>query len=323
MTTEDLVHRRALGLGLSLALLAAASAVAADEPTGLIVEEVPEGGALAGAGVEPGDQLLTWSSPGLSGTLYSLFDWWVLANGEAWKHPIQLNGERHGKRVTFQARRGDWRAQMRPVLPPRLEGADSLTTRHVDCSAMADNGTWSAFLERLEPFRVDRPDLLAWAVLQREESVARCSDDVESPVSRDDLEWVARLLSSGAQRTAFWALAGESLRAAGRRDLSLEFVRRAREVWTEKDTGAETPDLLWASVTSLLSNELLNKQDLEAAGRQAEAALEATQALAFGSLLEARILWHLGRIRELQGTLDAGSSRNPRCHGDGVGPNLA
>ncbi len=304
MTTEDLVYRRALGLGLSLALLAAANALAAQEPTGLIVEEVPAGGSLAGAGVEPGDQLLGWRSPGLSGRLNSVFDWWILAHAEAWKYPIQLNGKRRGKRVTFQARRGDWRARLRPVLSPGLESAESIVTLPVDCSEMAGK-TWSAFFGRLEPFRAERSALLAWAVLQRQESLARCSSDVEAPVGRADLDSAARSLSFGPQRTAFWALAGESFRAAGRRDLGLEFVRRAQEAWAEKRAAGEAPDLLWASVTFLLSDDLLNKEDLEAAGRQAEAALAATQTLASGSLLEARILWRLGRIRELQGALDA------------------
>ncbi len=288
-------------LVLSLILWAVASPTAAQKHSGLVVEEVTEGGSMAAAGVEPGDQLFSWSTCELSGRLESIFDWWVLAHGEAWRHSIQLVGKHDGRPVTFQVQRGDWGARLRPILPTELATADWITTEPAPCSEIADGEMWRAFFDRLEPYRLDRPDLLAWAMLERNKALTRCSPGTaDLSVDRDQLETVARPLTSEFQRIAFWFLVSEAYRGVGRRDLGLEFLRRAQE-----ECADEKPHLLWASVALSLSYELLKTKDLEAAEHQTEAALIATRAQVSGSLLEARILRRLGDIREHQGALDA------------------
>ncbi|MCH9650744.1 MAG: CHAT domain-containing protein [Deltaproteobacteria bacterium] len=283
--------------GLVLVLLAFPGLAVAKQPAGLVVEEVPPGGSVAKAGVEPGDQLFGWSTQGSSGQLTSVFDWWALVHGSAWNSDIELQGMRQGRGVTFRVPRGDWAGQLRPILPESLERAFNVAAGFPACQGQVGKNAWDGFFKSLEVTQRESPHLHAWASLQREMSLARCP---EGPSSREDLEPTASRLNSPIHRAAFWLLLGESYFGMDMSGLALEMFQRAREEVNPQST------LQLAIAKFFLGKALLEEELLEAAILEEEQALALSRQVAPESLLEARVLWQRGRARELRGELEEG-----------------
>jgi tetratricopeptide (TPR) repeat protein len=130
--------RSVVPLLMAVQLLLAASLntqVAADELTdgselaGVVVEAVAKGSALARAGLQSGDLLLSWQQPAHSvttsgpaeGGLTTYFDWLDLKLEQAPRGPLILAGTRDGHRYQFTIEPGSWEGAVRPLLTQAAE----------------------------------------------------------------------------------------------------------------------------------------------------------------------------------------------------------
>ena len=118
-------------MGITVALLVVsmpAGARAGQLEPGVVVEDVGEGSALARAGLEAGDLLLSWqrlpnppaNPEGASGTLASPFDWMWLGVEQAPRGTVELRGRRGGEERGFTVTPGLWDARVRPRMPETL-----------------------------------------------------------------------------------------------------------------------------------------------------------------------------------------------------------
>ena len=112
----------------SAAEMSAAQNTEQEAARGVVVEEVGEGSALAKAGIEPGDVLLSWRrlpSPPANldearGEFDSAFDWMWLVVEQAPRGTVELIGRRGREERVFTVALGLWEAEVRPWMPARL-----------------------------------------------------------------------------------------------------------------------------------------------------------------------------------------------------------
>jgi len=170
-------HRRIVGaiiLGLAAGFALepwpapAGLAKQSERASGIVVEEVAAGSALAAAGLEAGDVLYSWERPphlpanpqAAAGSLLSPFSWLWLEVEEAQRGPLRLYGQRAGDEISYLVEPGEWYvhfdadprplSQVRPRLPEPmltdyLAGWDLIEAG----SVRAGVDVWSGVAEKL------------------------------------------------------------------------------------------------------------------------------------------------------------------------------
>ncbi|MCP3962362.1 MAG: CHAT domain-containing protein [bacterium] len=114
----------------------------------MVVEEVGEGSALAKAGLQAGDILLSWhrlpnppaNPEGVQGELGSPFDWEWLKIEQAPRGTIRLTGWRDVEVTSFEVAAGRWDAKVRPRMPKPmlriyLQGKELVETRELEAAS--------------------------------------------------------------------------------------------------------------------------------------------------------------------------------------------
>ncbi|MCH9650077.1 MAG: CHAT domain-containing protein [Deltaproteobacteria bacterium] len=170
---------------------------------GVLVEKVEPGFALDRAGLEAGDRLTSWRrqkdflgrAASQEGELRDPFDWWVVEMEQSRRGPVELFGERAGRKTSWLLDRGSWEGRVTPLFP-------------------------AAFLEAFQAGQ------LAWAELQGKSSVGPDAAQEHwrkleaSESNRSQRAWLAWRLGDGWRDRQQWEAAEESYQFA------LELVQR-------------------------------------------------------------------------------------------------
>ena len=179
------------------------------------------GGAVAAAGLRPGDVVTAWRRGDGGGAITSPFQLALVEQQQAALGAVTLTAVRGSRTVTAQVRCGGWLTQARPVM-------DAATaTRWLEDRAVAESGDVEPVLALAEAAggaAVRRGDRLtaAWWHLEAAVGEAR-RDDHEA--GRRELEAGADLLDDDLLRAVFWEQGGERLEQASRPPLAIEAFR--------------------------------------------------------------------------------------------------
>ncbi|MEA2559418.1 MAG: hypothetical protein QOH06_922 [Acidobacteriota bacterium] len=87
---------------------------------GVVIESVAPRSPGEKAGLQPGDEILSWSSAAASGLVRSPYDLLPLEIEEAPRRPVTLRGKRGDEERAWTLTAGEWRIETRPGLPAGL-----------------------------------------------------------------------------------------------------------------------------------------------------------------------------------------------------------
>jgi len=84
---------------------------------GIVVESVPDQGALQQAGLQAGDILLSWYSTSAHGSFQSPFDLTIMVRENAAFGPITLDVRRNGQPLAITINSEEWQMRLKPDVP--------------------------------------------------------------------------------------------------------------------------------------------------------------------------------------------------------------
>lgn len=270
-------------------------------PERIIVETVAPGSAAERAGLQPGDELIAWSSEsGVSGALRTPFDLGTVKIEQAPRGAVTLRGDREGEEKTWSVPPGVWGIEARPDLSPDLlalyeQGRQRIAAGDVDAGA----APWRSVLETLE--RQAAPDLASWLESRLAQALAAAGRWPEA-----DAAWESaahRLEAQAAPGAA--QILNEWGRMLGRRDAldrSEACHRRALLLEPEESLGA-------ARELSALGTIARQRDDLAAAEDLLRQAYSIREKLAPASLDFASSVTDLGYLAGLRNDFAAAEER--------------
>lgn len=288
---------------LLLPLLTLAPAGAPADPPegpGIAVEEVAAGGALAEAGVKPGDLLVSWEQGDDRGELRTVFDWLWLGIERAPRGTVHLHGERQGAAISFTASPGEWEARVRPRLAAGAEASDAEGRRRIEAGDLAGG------VARWDELGRATPELQGWLFFQAGEALSAAGQ-----IPKAQAAFEAALVAAPdvrARVAILEALSGcQELRSA--MDPAEASLRSA----VETGEAAWGESLRLAHSLSLLGNLLRQRNRPDESDRTLTRALEIQQRLAPESLELADTLNRLAGTAWVRGDLDGMTTQARRA----------
>lgn len=281
---------------LVVGILVVWSPAAAEDLQGVVVESVG-GGALATAGVQEGDLLLSWTRlpnppanpEAARGEIASTFDWEWLRLEQAPRGIVKLAGQRGGVEQEFTIAPGVWEATIRPWMP---DGVLDYYSRKQN----EEEGLWEgrAVIEGSWQLR-------CWGLLKAAEAWAEQERWGRAHTAYDAaLEEARELLA----KVLLWRAIGIAYVEQGELDLALSAFHSARhmqgEIWREEN-------LLLAQVLTDLAEVAWAQRDMSRVVELSKQALGIRKRLAPGSFGVAETLNNLGVVIGYTGNLKLAS----------------
>lgn len=292
---------------------AAKPSIGSLELSGVVLEEVATGSALAKAGLQAGDVLLSWRrlpSPPANpqeehGEIASVFDWRWLVVEQAPRGGVELTGERAGESMVITVAMGSWASEVRPrlpasMLPGYLKGRELIAAGKLDEAA----DRWRGLGETPE-------ETADWRL--------RCGLSLRmGEIWAQAREWERAQAALGSaleaagdsrSRAAIWSALGSSHQRQNELEEATAAYRTALETWDE-----EAPDsLAVAASLNQLGDMASGRGDLEQADELLRRALALREKLAPESLEVAESLNALGWAAFKRGDLDRAEEDDGRA----------
>ncbi len=270
-----------------------------------MVERVEPRSALARAGIQAGDRLLTWerrpNSPtdlqGARGSIGSVFDWMWLTVEQAPRGALVLTGERDGETTVFEVLEGSWEADVRPAM------SQALLARHLTGKDLATQGNsvegvrrWREAIQLAE--EEDHWSLQCWLFLRIGEVLAAAGEDPS-----DVIQQAFTIARDPASQVAVREAAGEFYSGLDDVEAAESHFRAGLElsqaVWGES--------LQVAHGRRLLGKAAWQRGELAQAKGHFSKALEIQLKLSPSSLATAESLNALGTVAAMRGELRSAS----------------
>lgn len=264
---------------------------------GVVLEELPPGGALEKAGLRPGDALVAWSREGSGGEIWTPFDWLWVKTEQAPRGTVRLRGERDGAVFSFEVGKGVWDARVQPRMDSRVwilftagetlsrqgEGGKAEEALQAALADAADAQTRVAILEALGKSR------------ELANELAGAEESYRAALAAGEAAWgeslaVARTLTR----------LGQVLRLRNRLDEAEQLQNRGLEIQQRL-----APDSLEVADTlNLLTNMAFARGDLERTADLSRRALDIQERWAPGGLALARSVSFLAVVAIEHGRYD-------------------